>query len=43
MTTGNRFLDKKDYVLITADQDEEEYIENTIKIMIEQTVLPFKR
>jgi glycosyltransferase involved in cell wall biosynthesis len=35
-------LDKKKYVLITAAQNEEKYIENTIKTIIAQTVLPVK-
>lgn len=35
-------MDKNNYVLITAARNEEKYIENTIKTIIEQTVLPVK-
>jgi len=35
-------LDKNNYVLITAARNEEKYIENTIKTIIAQTVLPVK-
>jgi glycosyltransferase involved in cell wall biosynthesis len=35
-------LNKKNYVLITAARNEEKYIENTIKAIIAQTVLPVK-
>jgi glycosyltransferase involved in cell wall biosynthesis len=40
--SGNRALDKKNYVLITAARNEETYIENTIKTIIAQTELPVK-
>ena len=33
-------MDKTNYVLITAARNEEKYIENTIKAIIAQTVLP---
>jgi poly-beta-1,6-N-acetyl-D-glucosamine synthase len=35
-------LNQKNYVLITAARNEEKYIENTIKTIIAQTVLPVK-
>ena len=35
-------LNKKNYVLITAARNEEKYIENTIKTIIAQTVIPVK-
>ena len=35
-------MDKNNYVLITAARNEEKYIENTIKAIITQTVLPVK-
>jgi cellulose synthase/poly-beta-1,6-N-acetylglucosamine synthase-like glycosyltransferase len=35
-------LDKNNYALITAARNEEKYIENTIKTIIAQTVLPVK-
>ena len=35
-------MNKKNYVLITAVRNEEKYIENTIKTIIAQTVLPVK-
>lgn len=35
-------MDKNNYVLITAARNEEKYIENTIKAIIAQTVLPVK-
>jgi len=42
MFNGNRVLNKNNYVLITAVRNEEKYIENTIKTIIAQTVLPVK-
>lgn len=42
MAIRNRLLDKNNYVLITAARNEEKYIENTIKAIIAQTVLPVK-
>ena len=42
MTTRDRVLDKNNYVLIKAARNEEKYIENTIKTIIAQTVLPVK-
>jgi cellulose synthase/poly-beta-1,6-N-acetylglucosamine synthase-like glycosyltransferase len=42
MTAATRIPDKKKYVLITAARNEEKYIENTIKAVIAQTVLPVK-
>lgn len=42
MIAATRDPDKKNYVLITAARNEEKYIENTIKTIIAQTVLPVK-
>ncbi|MEN6373601.1 MAG: glycosyltransferase family A protein [Smithella sp.] len=42
MTARDSDLDKKNYVLITAARNEEKYIENTIKSIIAQTILPVK-
>lgn len=42
MDTKTSKNDKRQYVLITAARNEERYIENTIKSVIKQTILPIK-
>ncbi len=42
MIAGNSMLNNKNYVLTTAVRNEERYIEDTIKSIISQTILPVK-